>query len=174
MAILTDKYGQIEVRIKRCADGTYFGEYVKTEHKIEGHEGPERYIVMEPGATWSAEIIFQAGYSYENCSSVDAFLRFPRHIQVISSVKFETPEHGWRIGHDLTKELRHADVRKSGNPIHGSAFTFRDLQIDLGHVMVEIVRYSADSDLLSSEEYDEQWETWGKECAEALSTTPKT
>jgi hypothetical protein len=71
MAILTHNGNEVEVRIMKLADQSYYDEYVK----IEGREDAasttcQQYIVPEPGTTYAVEVNLKKGYVFGECDMI--------------------------------------------------------------------------------------------------------
>jgi hypothetical protein len=75
MVILQQGKNQVEVRIKREPDGSYFDEFVKIgDVQVPDVRTCENYIAGEPGVTYSIEVTLKAGYDFGKCKAVMACL----------------------------------------------------------------------------------------------------
>jgi hypothetical protein len=90
MAILTgtqDGSNEVEVRIKRWPENTYFEEHIKIgDREKVNATSCDRYIVPEPGTQYYIEVVLKAGYNF-NCQEVQVELFFPGVKKEVSKLR---------------------------------------------------------------------------------------
>jgi len=127
MAILNQDKNQVEVRIRREPEGSYFDEFVK----IEGAPPPnvqtcEHYIVGEPGITYSIEVTLKAGYDFGKCKAVKAWLHTHGRNNAVAEAGFI--ERTTTTG-DLKRILSKTNLLIEGQRLKGASLTFKELNI---------------------------------------------
>lgn len=131
MAILKNFRGEIEVRIKRYPDETYYDEFIKTNRREqENDESHERYIISESGTAFFIEVTLRKGFSggYEdNC--VEAAIILPGHEEPIGSLHFYPPAYPKETEEDKVLRFKDFDVDVDGYTMRDASFSFRELQI---------------------------------------------
>ncbi|KAI9649998.1 hypothetical protein NHQ30_000011 [Ciborinia camelliae] len=176
MAILNTTQGQVEVRIKRYPDHTYYDEYIKVERKEEELDDTrERYIVAEAGTTYYIEVTLKEDFNFGEYNHIQAALFFPGRKKHISSINF--------LGLYRVGKIEYADVDINGQKVHGARFAFRSLEMDetlfketdiMGILPENLVTFSVNlyfcnkvATRLSNDEYNKALSDWEKECSKA-------
>ena len=138
MVILTQDDNQSEVRIKRQPEGSYFDEYVKVGDREKGNaQSYDRYIIPEPGVTYTIEITLKKGYQFYGCQGVMAVLVFPGQRlpwEMSEFTRFINQRPDFPLSADWTRSLEHSGVViASGNKISGGRLAFREISIGRSH-----------------------------------------
>lgn len=134
MAILTQAENQIEVKIIRRPDNTYFDEHVDTEEPdIPDATGYVRYLVGEPGQNFGIEVKLKKGYNFGRAVGVEAsFALWSEESTPVSEAFIPRPvDYEGAIKEDITVilETSNATVGISGkNIISGGRFVMNDLK----------------------------------------------
>jgi len=131
MAILTQDENEIEVRIKRHPEKTYFAEHVKVgDREKPGATSCERYIVPEPGATYSIEVTLKKGYAFGGCEAVNANLFVPGFCHRVSKATVRRPKN-YQGGtkEDIVMNIEHTDMKISGQKLLGAELAFKELHL---------------------------------------------
>ena len=129
MAILKIGGDEVEDRIKRYPDGTYFDEHVKVEEREKPWEREcTRYIVGEDGVTYTIEFTLRKGFSFDGYNIVKASLHLGDSDKSICHHHFYKPiDCDGIIKDDVTRELGYANVTVSGKKMLGTRFAFKSL-----------------------------------------------
>lgn len=131
MAILTRDESQIEVKIKKHSDETYFEEYVKVgDREKPDATSCERYIVPEPGVTFTIEVTLKKGFVFGKYTVVRAYLYVPGFKQWVARAKTSRPKNHQRgTKEDITLEINPIEVLFSGQRFEGARLGFKELSI---------------------------------------------
>lgn len=133
MAILKTELGEVEVRIKRYPDDTYYDEYIKVESKEKSTDvRRERYIVAEPDTTFYIEVILKEGFKMSKYSSIEACVYVADTKEDISSITLlsrHVEESNRNAKMDHIQKMQYADVEIDGQKILGARFAFRKIEI---------------------------------------------
>ncbi|KAF7944478.1 hypothetical protein EAE96_010869 [Botrytis aclada] len=186
MAILNTSQGEVEVRIKRYPEDTYYDEHIKVEGKERKTDTErERYIIAEPGTTYYMEIILKKGFKIGKYSTIDARVYLPDREEHMSSIillskHFDGSKE--KAETDLIRKMQYVDVEIDGQKMLGARFAFKKIEIDEGlsketdimgiepnHIMTFIVKlflWESFTTRLSESEYDKALSDWEKACAE--------
>lgn len=138
MAIINTEHGEIEVRIKRYPDDTYYEEYIKVEGK-ERHndERRERYIIPEPGTTYYIEATLKKNFDFGGTDrGVEVALFFPGNEGVVSFKDFYPSRNEQKLNKDLTFKLDQVNSYDIDWKVHGTRFCFR--KVEIGQYQVPI------------------------------------
>ncbi|TGO40014.1 hypothetical protein BHYA_0044g00340 [Botrytis hyacinthi] len=131
MAILNTSQGEVEVRIKRYPDDTYYDEYIKVEGKEKSTDiKRERYIVAEPDTTYHIEVTLKAGFDFGDHDVIAAYLYFSDGNNLISSIGFWEHKYTRKLKEDIVKNIQYDDVEVDGEKVFGARFSFRQIEID--------------------------------------------
>ncbi|KAF7935425.1 uncharacterized protein EAE97_008332 [Botrytis byssoidea] len=178
MAILKTELGEVEVRIKRYPDDTYYDEYIKVEGKEKSTDiERERYIVAEPDTTFYIEVTLKEGFKIGKYSSIGAFVHLPDRDDSISSIALlsrHVVESNRNVKIDHIQKMQYADVEIDGQKMLGARFAFRKIEIDLmgikpDHLMsfaVKLYFIESFTTRLSDNEYKKALSDWEKACSE--------
>ncbi len=134
MAILSNEINQVEVRIRRHPEKTYFNEYVKVgDREKTDATSCDRYTIPEPGQMYTIEVKLKRGYNFESSNRVKATLRLPRVASPISALAIHPPEDYENFTSvDITIHLTYAErVRLNGYDISGPRLAFREISIGI-------------------------------------------
>jgi len=127
MAILTQGKNQVEVRIKREPEGTYFDEFVKVGDAAPNIRTCEHYIVGEPGVTCSIEITLKAGYDFGECENVKVWLFTHGRQEVVAQGSLsKTTAIKTK---DLKLLLSKTNLLIGGQRLKGASLAFKELKI---------------------------------------------
>lgn len=130
MAILNTTQGEVEVRIKRYPDNTYYDEYIKVERKeLASDTIRTRYIVAEPDTIYYIEVTLEAGFDFGEYELISANLYFSDQVNHISATYFQNPEGPRKIRESMVQMIQYADVEVDGEKVHGARFAFRGIEI---------------------------------------------
>ncbi|THV51411.1 hypothetical protein BGAL_0112g00330 [Botrytis galanthina] len=184
MAILKTELGEVEVRIKRYSDDTYYDEYIKVESKEKSTDiKRERYIVAEPDTTFYIEVILKEGFKMSKYSSIDAHVYVADTEENISSITLlsrhvDGSKRKAKIDH--IKKIQYADLEIDGQKILGARFAFKKIEIDerlsketdiMGikpdHLMtftVRLIFFKSHTTRLSDSKYAKALSEWEKAC----------
>ncbi|CCD56058.1 predicted protein [Botrytis cinerea T4] len=171
MAILNTTQGEVEVRIKRYPDNTYYDEYIKVERKeLASDTMRTRYIVAEPDTIYYIEVTLEAGFDFGEYELISANLYFSDQVNHISATYFQNPEGPRKIRESMVQMIQYADVEVDGEKVHGARFAFRGIEIDenlsdetdimgihpdsLVKFSVRLFFYKEETVTLSDDEYD--------------------
>lgn len=139
MAILSKEINQVEVRIKRYPEGTYFDEYIKVgDREKRDATTCERYIIPEPGVTYTIEVTLKKGYQFGKCNDVTASLRLSGSPTVIACGYIGAPQdESEYLEKDLVKDVEFTDIiQVGGRKISGARLAFRQISVgELGYIM---------------------------------------
>ncbi|EPE29873.1 hypothetical protein GLAREA_01033 [Glarea lozoyensis ATCC 20868] len=134
MAILSgraDGSNEVEVRVKRWPEDTYFEEYIKTGDREKATATAcERYIVPEPGKQYIIEVVLKAGYDF-NCQEVRIELFFPGIEKEVSKLRIFYP--GPCVGVSPDRKYTLIGTNKfevDGRISSGARFVFNAVSID--------------------------------------------
>lgn len=129
MAILKTEQGDIEVRIKRHPDDTYYDEYIKVEDKDKDFdESCERYIIPEPGTTYSIETTLKNGFCFDKYGGIGAQLSFLGG-KIVSRNCFWNTFRNSKIKTDISKTIQCVNVEVDGEKMIGARFALRALEV---------------------------------------------
>jgi hypothetical protein len=128
MAILNQGKNQVQVRIKREPEGSYFDEFVKIgDAEVPDVTRCEHFIVGEPGVTCLIEVTLKAGYNFGKCKMVKAFLRTHGREEIVVQGGF------LKTGAATTKDfkilLSKTDLLFGGQRLKGASLAFKQLEI---------------------------------------------
>jgi hypothetical protein len=128
MAILQQGKNQVEVRIKREPEGSYFDEFVK----LNDREKPDirmcqHYIVGEPGVTYSIEVTLKAGYDFGNCKKVKVWLYTHGRKEIVAQGTFR--RNLAVVTEDVKILLSKTNLLLGGQKLRGASLAFKDLKI---------------------------------------------
>jgi hypothetical protein len=132
MAILSKEINQVEVRIRRHPENTYFDEYVKVGDREKADATScDRYIIPEIGQMYTIEVTLKRGYNFGNSNAVKASLHLPGVTQAISAISIFPPkDYDDFTEEDLTIHLTYAErVRIGGCNISGARLVFHKVSI---------------------------------------------
>jgi hypothetical protein len=132
MAILSKEINQVEVRIRRHPENTYFDEYVKVgDREKTDATACDRYIIPEVGQMYTIEVTLKRGYNFGNTNAVRASLHLPGGTRAISAKSIFPPkDYDDFTEEDLTIHLTYAKrVRVGGRSISGARFVFHKVSI---------------------------------------------
>jgi hypothetical protein len=131
MAILSQKLNQVEVRIRRHPQKTYFDEYVKVgDREKTNATSSDRYIIPEPGQMYTVEVTLKKGYHFGNWSRVSADLFLPGVKNPISSEVLRPPSDKDFAEEDITVSMAYSgSLNVNGRVLSGSRFAFRTMEI---------------------------------------------
>ncbi|TAQ89276.1 hypothetical protein B7494_g2409 [Chlorociboria aeruginascens] len=126
------KGSEVDVRIKRYPEGSYYDEYVK----IGDLEKPnatefERYIVAEPGTMFEVEITLKKGFNFKQHDEALAVLEFLGDSNSFIGSESATPSTGGvlnSIKSDLKFSIKYVDPSVFG--LKNSRLAFRALSGD--------------------------------------------
>ncbi|KAF7932187.1 hypothetical protein BELL_0358g00100 [Botrytis elliptica] len=131
MAILNTSQGEVEVRIKRYPDDTYYDEYIKVERKERGTDTKrERYIVAEPDTTYYIEVTLKAGFDFGDNDVMGANLHFSGRDKRISGISFWEHKYTRKLKEDIVRNIQYAYEEVVGEKVLGARFFFRQIEID--------------------------------------------
>lgn len=134
MAIPSKETNQVEVRIKRYPQSTYFDKNVKAgDDEKRDASSCERYIAPEAGQMYTVETTLKKGYQFGNCKIVQAALYLPGFGAPVSMHNFHKPKDVLADGYlqdDLVAVMEYTGSSKpEGRPLSGSRFVFHQLAI---------------------------------------------
>ncbi|TGO09251.1 hypothetical protein BTUL_0174g00340 [Botrytis tulipae] len=185
MAILKTELGEVEVRIKRYPDDTYYDEYIKVEGKEKSTDiERERYIVAEPDTTFYIEVTLKEGFKIGKYSSIDARVCVADTNGSISSITLlsrHTEGSKRKAKTDHIQNMQYADVEIDGQKMLGARFAFKKIEIDeklsketdiMGikpdHLMtftVKLLFFRSHTTRLSDSKYAKALSDWDKACS---------
>jgi len=131
MAILSQEFNQVEVRVRRHPQNTYFDEYVKVGDREKTNAAScDRYIVPEPGQMYTIEVTLKKGYHFGNWSRVGAGLFLPGVNKPISLGMLRPPSDKDFAEEDITLSMAYArSLLVKDRVLSGSRFAFRTMKI---------------------------------------------
>ncbi|KUJ20084.1 uncharacterized protein LY89DRAFT_731317 [Mollisia scopiformis] len=143
MAILKQGENEVEVRIKRDSDGACFEEYVKLgeRDKLNGQEC-KRYIVGQPGETYSIEITLKQGYDFGTAKKVKALLYMPgsnRKVGAVGAMAYKKP-----LQEDMIMVIKSSSVIAGDRLFKNAKFAFKQLTIGELSCFVSELGYTDD------------------------------
>jgi hypothetical protein len=134
MAILSKEINQVEVRIRRHPENTYFDEYIKVgDREKTDATSCDRYIIPELGEMYTIEVTLRRGYNFGNSKSVSAALFLPGVARPISRTVIWPPKDYENFtDEDIKIELTYAErVKVNGLDISGARLAFRGVSIGI-------------------------------------------
>jgi hypothetical protein len=132
MAILSQEFNQVEVRIRRHPQNTYFDEYVKVGDREKANATScDRYIIPEPGQVYTIEVTLKKGYHFGNWSRVSAALFLPGVKKLISGGVFFPPSDKEFTEENMSVSMACTSrtLPVNGRVLSGSRFAFRTMEI---------------------------------------------
>ncbi|KAF5871091.1 uncharacterized protein Bfra_007604 [Botrytis fragariae] len=131
MAILNTSQGEVEVRIKRYPDDTYYDEHIKVERKeLASDVIRTRYIIAEPDTLYYIEVTLKPGFDTGGYDAIDAKLYFSDPGEQISSICFWQLKGPRKLKESIVQKIQYADVEVDGEKVLGARFSFRSIEMD--------------------------------------------
>jgi hypothetical protein len=134
MAILSQQINEVEVRIRRHPQNTYFDEYVKVGDREKTDATLcNRYIIPEPGQMYTIEVTLKRGYNFGNAGHVSASLCLPGVENPISTLQIRPPnDYKNFTKEDLKFHLSYVErVRVDGRSVSGARLVFCEVSIGI-------------------------------------------
>ncbi|QSZ37810.1 hypothetical protein DSL72_008910 [Monilinia vaccinii-corymbosi] len=186
MAILKTRQGEVEVRIRRHPDNTYYDEYIKVQRKeIDSDDSRERYIISEPGTTYYVEVTLKEDFNFDEYDVVQANLYFRGLEESVSMTSFGKSSISATVRKDRSQSIQYADVEVDGQKMLGARFAFKNIEVDeslsnetdimdvhpdnLLTFSIKLDFYKRETVRLSDDKYNKALSKWEESCSKARS-----